>query len=127
MPNCPLILSLFLGLINIATTAPTSIDIISFEDKNYCKLSFYKTNSVKPEYLKTSVNYPMDEKIHIRGARSYEVSSSPKAHCCWIFKKRKNGRHWIHKIEKKPGEKLRYDLQFYRKKGYWVTECGKKS
>ena len=129
LPNCPLILCLLLGLINIATSAPTSNNINSIDDDNYCELSFYKTNYPRTDYLITSVsNDPMDGKIHIKGAKSYEVSTSPKAHCCWMVFKivRKNGRrraHRIHKIEKKPGENNLYYKQFYRRNGYWVETC----
>ena len=127
LPICPiLILSLLFGLLNFATSAPATsndININSIEDDNYCQLSFYKTSYPRSDYVMESVNNTMNEKIQIRGAKSYQVSTSPKAHCCWIFKKRKNGRHWIRKIEKKPGENTLYYKQFYKKKGYWVTVC----
>ena len=126
LPNCPIILSLLFGFFNIAKSAPATsndININSIEDDNYCQLSFYKTSYPRSDYVMESVNNTMDGKIQIRGAKSYQVSTSPKAHCCWIFKKRKNGRHWIRKIEKKPGENTLYYKQFYIKKGYWVTVC----
>ena len=124
MPKLVLILTL-LGFFNIAMLASTSNEIISWDDDNYCQLSFYKTNYPQSDYLMTSVNNTMTGKIYIRSAKSYEVSTSPKAHCCWIFKQRKNGRHWIRKIEKKPGDNPRYVKQFYRRKGFWVAMCQK--
>ena len=128
MVNCPLILILLLGLINMATSSPTSNNINSIDDDNYCELSFYKTSYPRRDYLITSVNDPMDGKIRIKGAKSYQVSTSPKAHCCWMLFKivQKNGRRHtrpIHKIEKKPGENTLYYKQFYKRNGYWVEKC----
>ena len=92
-------------------------------NQSHCELHLFKTTYPKSYGLVESVNkLKGDENIYIKKIRSYRVSTGIKATCCWIFKKRKNGRHWIHKIKKKPGDYILFEKQFHRKR-FWVSKC----